>query len=117
MRLLADENIESEIVSALREAGFDVSDIKETNPGIEDDAVLAIARTTEALLVTYDKDFGELVFRERSSSNGVVLLRLNRLTLDRKIKRLLDLFAEHETELSGSLAVVSLNSLRIRKAI
>ncbi len=117
MKLLADENIEFEIVSALREAGFDVSDIKEINPGIEDDAVLAIAKTTEALLLTYDKDFGELVFRERSATNGVVLLRLKKLPVSRKIRRLLDLFIEHKTELKGSFTVVSLNGLRIRKNI
>ena len=45
MKLLADENIESEIVVALRIAGFEISDIKEIDPGIDDSSVLLTADT------------------------------------------------------------------------
>lgn len=117
MKLLADENIEGEIVAALRDAGFDVSDIKEMNPGIEDNAVLATAETNDAILVTYDKDFGELIFRERAASRGVILLRLRKLSIPEKIRRLLNILSEHEIDLTDSFTVVSLGGLRIRKNI
>ena len=65
MRLVEDESVEGPTVTALRAAGHLVLFIAETSPGIEDSEVLVIARKEQALLLTADKDFGELVFRNR----------------------------------------------------
>ena len=61
MKLLADESIDRQIVEHLRLDGHHVSYIAEMEPGIPDDAVLNLANDEEALLITADKDFGELV--------------------------------------------------------
>jgi len=79
MNILADENLESEIVTALRLAGHSVSDIKEIRPGVDDPEVLSIANRTDAILLTNDKDFGELVYRDRLFSTGIILLRFGKL--------------------------------------
>jgi hypothetical protein len=63
MRLCANENILEDCIRRLRQDGHDVWWIRETSPGISDDAVLARAATESRLLLTFDKDFGELVFR------------------------------------------------------
>ena len=73
MRLVADENVDRQIVDRLRAHGHDVLSIAEVEPGIDDDVVLLKARESGALLLTGDKDFGELVFRRRLLSSGVVL--------------------------------------------
>jgi len=75
VRLVADESVEGPTVSALRAAGHTVLFIAETSPGIEDAEVLEIARQEQALLLTADKDFGELVFRNREPHCGVLLIR------------------------------------------
>jgi uncharacterized protein with PIN domain len=62
-RLLADENIAASLVRALREDGIDVSYVAELASGITDDEVLDLAKAEARLLLTEDKDFGELVFR------------------------------------------------------
>ena len=64
---MADESVEGPTVSALGAAGHDVLLIAETSPGIEDAKVLGIARVEQALLLTADEDFGELVFRNREA--------------------------------------------------
>ena len=72
MNLLADESVDRQIVDRLRQDGHDVLYIAEVEPGIPDDAVFDRANEKAALLLTVDKDFGEIVFREnRLISDGI----------------------------------------------
>ena len=64
MRILADENVPRPVVLGLRDAGRDVVWVREVARGMPDVGVLAMATGEQRLLVTGDKDFGELVFRE-----------------------------------------------------
>lgn len=65
MNLLADEGVDRPIVEKLRREGHTVAYIAEMSPGIDDDTILDQANVNNALLLTLDKDFGELVFRCR----------------------------------------------------
>jgi predicted nuclease of predicted toxin-antitoxin system len=77
MRLLADENFPLEAVKALREQGHDVVWIREEAPGITDNEVLAQAQKEKRIIITFDKDFGELAFRSKLPANsGVILFRI-----------------------------------------
>lgn len=115
MKILADENIEAEIVAALRQAGHSVSDIKETSPGIEDTGVLSIATELGSTLLTNDKDFGELIYRDRLVSNGVILLRFGKLETSERIGLLRDVLEEHESEMDRAFTVITSTGVRIRK--
>lgn len=78
MRILANENFPADAVAALREAGHDVAWIRSDAPGSSDRQVLARARSEERLLVTFDKDFGELAFRAGlPAPSGIVLFRIS----------------------------------------
>lgn len=63
MRFLANENIPAESVRRLREAGHDVLAISESLAGAKDPDVLARAREEGRILLTFDRDYGELVYR------------------------------------------------------
>lgn len=77
MRLLADENFVGAAVAALRARGHDVTWVRETSPGIGDDEVIRRAVAESRILITFDKDFGELVFRGGvPASCGVILFRI-----------------------------------------
>jgi predicted nuclease of predicted toxin-antitoxin system len=115
MRILADENLESEIVEALRKAGHTVSDIKEMTPGVDDPDVLALANEESAILVTNDKDFGELIYKKRLFSNGVILLRFGKLEIEERIEFLIDVLREHDEELLHAFTVITPTGVRIRK--
>jgi predicted nuclease of predicted toxin-antitoxin system len=68
MKLLADEGVDKPIVDLLRSSGFDVHYILETYQGAEDETVLQIAHEETRILITQDKDFGELVYRLQKST-------------------------------------------------
>ena len=76
LRLLLDENIGKRVVTALRESGYDVASVLEDAPGSTDTDVLKRARKEKRILVTLDKDFGALIFRDSESYVGVLFLRL-----------------------------------------
>ena len=77
MRFLADENFPGDAVAALRAAGHDVAWIRLEMPGSSDRDVLHRAMADARILVTFDKDFGELAWRFGLSAEcGVVLFRL-----------------------------------------
>ena len=78
MRLCANENIPEDCVAGLRQSGHDVLWIREAAPGSPDSDVLARALAEERLLITFDKDFGDLVFRRGAkASHGVILFRIS----------------------------------------
>jgi predicted nuclease of predicted toxin-antitoxin system len=98
-------------VRAFRVAG---KYIREFARGSGDDAVLAKAQSEARVLITFDKDFGELVFRRgKSASCGIVLFRLRKLSPDfvaRRVAKILESTAEWE----GHYAVVDEHSIRLR---
>jgi len=75
VNFLADEGVDRPIVERLRLERVSVWYVAEMQPSIADDLVLAIANQQGALLLTADKDFGELVFRQQRLAIGVVLIR------------------------------------------
>ena len=117
MRLLADEGVEAGIVARLRAEGHDVVYVAELAPGISDDAVLASAVADERLLLTADKDFGELVFRLRRAAHGVLLLRLAGLSQAAKAETVAAALREHGEEMAGAFAVVTPGLVRVRRRL
>jgi len=115
MNLLADENIDRQIVEALRGKGYIVGYIAEMEPGISDDAVLDLANKSEALLLTADKDFGELVFRLHRISYGVVLIRLAGLSSNKKAEIVGNSIMKHFNQVTGAFSVITPMGIRIRK--
>jgi predicted nuclease of predicted toxin-antitoxin system len=84
-------------------------------PGISDDIVLELANREHALLLTADKDFGELVFRLRRIASGIVLIRLSGLSKTSKVEIVSHAINEHENQLLGAFTVISPTAIRIRK--
>jgi len=77
VKYLADENIPLEAVQQLRAAGLDVASASELMAGSADLDVLELANREDRVIITFDKDFAELVFRgHRPAPSGVMLLRV-----------------------------------------
>ena len=115
MILLADESVDRFVVERLRQEGHDVVAVTELSPSIADEEVLQQANDRGALLVTADKDFGELVFRQGRIHTGVVLLRLAGLPTAAKVETVAAVFRLHGTELAGAFCVISPGAVRIRR--
>ena len=115
MNLLADEDIHRQIVADLRADGHDVISISEEFPSVQDETVLQLANHNNAILITSDKDFGELTYRQSLIHHGVVLIRLAGLPTSEKSIILRNLIAAHGHELARAFTVVTPNQIRIRK--
>jgi predicted nuclease of predicted toxin-antitoxin system len=77
MRILANENFPGDAVAKLRQSGHDVAWVRTDAPGMSDQEVLKRAEDEDRVLITFDKDFGELAFRARlPASSGIVLFRV-----------------------------------------
>lgn len=115
MNFIADESVDRQIVETLRADGHELLYIAEVSPTISDDAVFDKANESQALLLTADKDFGEIVYRDgRLSSNGVILIRLAGLSVKGKSDVVKSAIDRDGSKMNGAFTVITPGSVRIR---
>lgn len=114
MRFLANENFPLDAVEALRAAGHDVAWIRDESPGIADPVVLARAVAESRILVTFDKDFGELAFHsELPTGSGIILFRLRAGSSADLARQVCAAIAQRQ-DWPGHFAVVEPGKVRLR---
>jgi predicted nuclease of predicted toxin-antitoxin system len=114
VRFLADESCDDAVVRALRKAGHDVKAIAEAAAGSTDRAVLDMAAKEQRLLITEDKDFGELVLKG-TRKIGAMLLRYRSTARSTLPDAVAQIVAERADELAESFVVVTPGGARIRR--
>jgi predicted nuclease of predicted toxin-antitoxin system len=117
LKFVADENLDRQIVELLRQDGHVVWYVAEMVPGVSDQDVLTLANHEQAVLLTADKDFGELVYRQHLVNPGVILLRLSGLLPSVKAELVARAVTAHMKEMAGSFVVISHRAVRIRQPI
>jgi predicted nuclease of predicted toxin-antitoxin system len=114
MRLLANENFPALAVVALRRAGHDVAWVHEDAPGTSDGQVLRRGQHENRILLTFDKDFGELAFRlGADASAGVILFRVTLSSPEHAAAIAVLALAQNRTW-TGHFAVVEDDRVRLR---
>lgn len=113
-KFVADESVERGISKALQRSGHEVWEVDTHAAGASDRRVLELTRQREAILLTADKDFGDLVYTELEEVRGVVLLRLQGLPLPAMIQRSVTAIEAHVKELAQNFVVVGLRQVRVR---
>lgn len=112
MNILADENIAPIIVERLRQAGYAVRFIAEIAKSIDDIEVLDIANKQGEIVLTEDKDFGDLVFFQRRPSPGVILVRLEGVPYAERAEIIVQYIRANQDSLLGTFTVIKLNKQR-----
>jgi len=115
MKFLADESCDFSVVRALRQAGHDVLAVAEIAPTLDDSAVIKLALGEKRILLTEDKDFGQLVHAHGQKIHAVVFIRYParvRKYLSRDVVRLAKL---HGRKLAGSFVVVEPGRIRFSR--
>ncbi len=113
MRFLADENFPGDAVTALRHAGHDVRWVRTEAPGSADSSVLNWAQRESRVLLTFDKDFGEMAFRwGLPASSGIVLFRMRKQSSS-YVARLCTTLLDSRTDWAGNFTVVEYDRLRV----
>lgn len=116
MRLLANENFPKASVLALREHGYNVLSIGEDNPSITDHEVITIAIQEERLILTFDRDYGELVFKKGlKPPKGIIYLRIDTFTPVEPAAIIHKLITSKKSGFDRHLTVVDNNFVRQRK--
>ena len=112
LKFLADVNIEKPIVSYLSNNGYDVSWIPDFNRRMSDNELLALANNENRILITNDKDFGEIIFLQKRVSEGIILFRVKGQDVEKKIEGLDIVFRKYQKSISGHFIVISSTKIR-----
>ena len=115
MRFLANENFPLQSARLLRQADLEVASITEDSPGIEDAEVLARAADEQRVILTFDRDYGELIYRLRlRSPRGVIYLRFRPHTPEELASILLNLLQTEGLQFEERFTVVERDQIRQR---
>ena len=114
-KFIVDESVDFPVFKYLKKRGYDVSSIVEDFPSLDDVFILKKAFEENRILVTNDKDFGALIFKEKLKSKGVILFRLQDQSSKAKIKVLELVINNYSSKLLGNFIVVSESKVRIKK--
>ena len=113
-RLLLDENMPGSLAPVLRDTGYDVLAVKESMRGADDVAVLARGQAEARVLLTMDKDFGELAVRfGLPARSGVILFRLSGDDPHIDTRRILGVLASR-SDWDGHFTVATDDRVRMR---
>lgn len=115
MQLLADENTDFAVVRGLRAAGHDVVAIAELSPRADDRDVIDRCHREGRILITEDKDFGQLVYASGAQASGVILLRFPSGRRSEMVDAVVDLIDAQADKLVGSFVVLQPGRARITK--
>ena len=115
MKFFADEGLDSQIVFRLRQEGHDVMYAAENFVGVDDEDILRMANGENRILMTRDKDFGELAYRDKRVHSGIILNRLYELTADKKAEIVIKVIRDFGEELIGSFTVIQPDRVRMKK--
>jgi predicted nuclease of predicted toxin-antitoxin system len=116
MRLLANENFPLRSVHILKAAGFDIKVVGVEFAGITDREVLEIAVREERTILTFDRHYGELIFRHGyRPPSGVIYLRWRQFGPEDPGRYLAELLASSKIDFSRALTVIDQDSIRQRK--
>lgn len=115
MRFVVDECTGPAVAQWLRKRGYEVFSVYEQARGITDDEIVEKANSEKWILITNDKDFGEKIFRDKQSHQGVVLLRLEDERARNKVASLQQLLENYSDKIENNFIVVTENQVRIAK--
>jgi predicted nuclease of predicted toxin-antitoxin system len=116
MRFLVDESTGPTVAEWLRQQGHEVFSVYDEARGMDDSGIIQKACSEDWILMTNDKNFGEMVYRERHPHKGVVLLRLDDERADVKIRTINRLLKGYIDRLPGQFVVVTESKIRFAGA-
>ncbi len=116
IRFLANENFPFPSIEILRSKGFELLSISESYSGISDTAVISLANKTSSIILTFDKDYGEIIFKSGiKKPPAVVFFRFKGTNPESAAEILLSLFDVKKLSLENAFTVIEIDGIRQRK--
>jgi predicted nuclease of predicted toxin-antitoxin system len=114
LKFVLDVGVGNKVAQYLIANGYDATLITAIDPTMEDTNILSIAEIEERMVITMDKDFGELVYHSKKAHKGVLLLRLEDANGDEKVEIMKFIMDNFKDELEGKFCVFKNGRFRIR---
>ena len=114
-QFIADENIPKESVDILKKQGVDIISITEFALGLGDTEILDLANKRGRIVITFDKDFGQLIFKEKRKTKGLMLLRFVPKSPEHIVKRIQQVLAMN-IRMENCVVTVKKDSIRVTPA-
>lgn len=115
MKLIVDEDVHNDILINLRLQGFDILSIRERFAGISDVEIIQIAKETNSIVITEDKDFGEWVFAHGIQGIGVIFLRYEFNDVKLISSKLISYLQQKDFNFERTFITITKNKIRSRK--
>ena len=116
MIIIADENIDNKIIQEIEKLKIKVISIAKIYSGISDKEVINISKINNpSIILTEDKDFGELIFAHKIKNLSIIFLRYKYSETQKIIKILQKLITEELHNLVGKYTTITSTKIRIRK--
>lgn len=115
LKFIVDESTGRSVADFLEEKDYSTVFVGEEMVGADDREIMKKAVEEDRIIVTNDKDFGQLAVKEGRDAKGIILLRLKIETPDNKVKTVRNLLDEHPEKIDGNLAVVKEDSIKLRE--
>ncbi|MEA3349852.1 MAG: DUF5615 family PIN-like protein [Chloroflexota bacterium] len=115
MKIIVDESAGFAVTKYLQDRGYDVLAVSEIMPQAHDNEILERAVREKRIIVTNDKDFGELVYRSGQNHHGVILLRLRNESAVNRVRVLKSVLDNHASQLPNAFTVATEGNIRIRR--
>jgi len=112
IKLLADENISKKAVEVLKSKGIDITSVVDLSQGLSDRAVIELANDENRVIITFDKDFGQFIYRERLKVAGLILLRFAPTSSENIAERIQHMLAQQISP-KNKLIVVREDRIRV----
>lgn len=113
-KFLVDVGVSKKVEQWLSASGYDVEAVRAIDPKLPDHMILQIAAHEDRIVITMDKDFGEMIYRAGQVHAGVLLLRLDEATSDEKVRVVAEIIQNHGDKLEEKFSVYQSGRLRIR---
>ena len=114
-QFIADENIPEDSVDLLKKKGLDIVSVTDFTPGLSDEEVLNLAYKNGRIVITFDKDFGQLVFKQKRKTKGLMLLRFTPESPQQIAKRIQQVLTT-KVKMENSVTIVKKDTIKVTSA-
>lgn len=115
LKFLVDVGVSKQVEEYLQEQGYDTKTVRAIDSRMFDNEIIRLATSEGRMVITMDKDFGELVYHSAMKHCGVLLLRLEDATGSAKLKVVSDILRNHSDKMKEHFCVFQKNKFRVRR--
>lgn len=114
-KFLVDAGVGHLVEQFLNNFGYDIKSVRDIDPRMPDEEIIKLAYNENRIIITMDKDFGELVYHSLMPHAGILLLRLEDSDCIEKTKIVSNILKDYASQLSNAFCVYQNGKFRIRK--